>query len=802
MSDVHARVRPQEAPHDTRIGREPTVAVAARSPARRARNSTTVPTIDGAPMGVASRAHRAVPSDATPAAWVRESDGSSDNARIRPADAANALLDESQRAARPVSRIQRTTVIRRDDVAVERQAPKREDHEDTLEGMVADVGERVDEARAKIVAYLSKGLSVGGTNVFRSNEVRDFRQRMKTAARDQANQDIDTAVSPGSAADQQLGEATKYYTTIGAKDAAYGMAKKSVDTGLADEAEHWMTTNWDRAQIVAVVKEAAKLVAWRELRMDPTSEKVRKRARSTAKEAAKDRTKREAERIHIRAEVWKNAFIKPKTGADKATAPGEVGRLETQMKQQAQTDDVGGRALAKTIEANTTDEGLSIVGKLLDNVVPMAGDQVALSIELKIPIPESPAYVLLRLEGKAARGITGAMTSGIPQLGDPRHLEVTARFSVGAGADFFGLKGDLSVNFFVRGGADGTGAAMKALSYGAYRSACAINDAFGNWWGGGKGTAHTARERAEAWAAMVEEQIFGDDENDLHAYTDMGAGLAATGAVKVPEMFEAGLALSGEGFRRYDKTALEASLGTDLGKPALNDAVAKQRRRAAAGRTVGSVAVSGYAKVSILDQGVAFSGSFSGEHAPSSDTYLRDNWGVEVTATLSFSAGSMNAIEKIAVGIVAGSMSVVQNIGAVIAKDNAAPGVDLAADAVYIQNAAFENQLTDALAKVYEVDGSKFDAGVGASQDDVASAAGLATEGGLTVAVLFGKADGKWVLRFELRQSKKLTVNISAGNVGISVAVERSKRLAAVGYEGGKVDAEGLGFRARGPHHH
>jgi hypothetical protein len=58
------------------------------------------------------------------------------------------------------------------------------------------------------------------------------------------------------------------------------------------------------------------------------------------------------------------------------------------------------------------------------------------------------------------------------------------------------------------------------------------------------------------------------------------------------------------------------------------------------------------------------------------------------------------------------------------------------------------------------------------------------------------------VLRFELRQSKKLTVNISAGNVGISVAVERSKRLAAVGYEGGKVDAEGLGFRARGPHHH
>jgi hypothetical protein len=675
---------------------------------------------------------------------------------------------------------------------------RRSDHEATLD-LIADevIAAEADPARARLLSYLRKGFGVGGTSVLRSSEVKTFRDRMKESAREQAAADIDQQL----AADTDHGAATQGYLAIAARGEAYGRSKKSVDAELGAEAAAWLAGRWDDNAVRAGARAGVKDAAWAVLHVKPGSKWQVKSAKKAARAAAHETIGREAEAAMADARAWKNIIVKPADATEAVTSAAEQQRLEAQVGSRTAADRVGERSLETAIRANTTDEGLGILGRFLDQMIPQPGDSVSLSVELKIPIPDSPAYVTLKLEGKAGRGTTGFTTSGVTKLGDPRRLEIMARFSVGVGAEAFGLKGDFSVGFFVRAGAnDGTAATMKSLSYGAYRSASALSGAFGNWWAGaGKGSDLSAVERAESWAAMIEEQVYGADSS---AFTDIGGSAGLSGKANAGFATLGGTA-GGELFRRYDQAGLAASLGPGRFAQPLGPggkADSEQRRRAAAGRTVGSIGFAVTAEAKILGQKVSFAGSFSAEKSAGDDNTFGRNWGIEFSAALGFSPGTMSEVDKIAAGFVSGGLSVVQTIAQMIQKQKVgAFAVDLTSEYLRLANAGFQNQITEGLGKLWTVEGSKLDNVVGDSKTAIADAAGLVTSSTLLAAITFGRTGGNWVLRFEVRDSKSMSINIGGGtNVGVAIQADRSKRLFALGVESDSAGDKRLAFEGLG----
>jgi hypothetical protein len=653
------------------------------------------------------------------------------------------------------------------------------------------------KAEADVLEYLLKGLGVGGTNIFRSSEVKEFRNQMKTSAREQAYTDVDATI----AKDTEHGAATKQHVRNEARTIAYKDSKASVDDKLTGDAKRWAKTVMIQSQptLDDVFRELQQSVA-AALQGGSDSKRV-SAAKKAATKQVKERLKPEVVVIHERAQKYKNDLVKPETDSAKQIAKDDRTRLEKQVKEKTHEQGVGEKSVEKAFKAATTDEGLGMVGKLLDQVVPNAGDQVALSVELQIPLGETPGFISIKLEGKAARGITGAMTSGVPVFGKPSRLEVMGKFSLGGGAEAFGIKGDLSVGFFVRAGADGTAATMKAMSYAAYRAACGVNGKLGDWWAGtGKASDKEAVERAEAWAAMVEEQVFGADDG---AFADVGGSVGASGGLNAG-VFEVGASVGGEAFRRYDQSGLKASLDKGgqqrFAQPVGQGAqAAKDRRKDAAGRTVGSFAISESVGVNILGQKTGFGISLSFEHSKGDNNDLASNWGVEITAGIGFAPGDMTEVAKIAVGIIGGLVSAVQSLVAVAKKNKVGSVADEVASGASMINAGLGNQITDALGSIWSVDGSKFDNALGDSTTAIEKASGLGTSGSLTVAVLFGMAGGKKVFRFEIRESKTLDVKFGIGNVGATVKAERGKRLMAVGYDNEKWRVEAAGARLRDP---
>jgi hypothetical protein len=703
-----------------------------------------------------------------------------------PADAA-----PHPRAVAQAQRIHRLFGARAGHVAVAQRADgddhsgitvvRRSDHDATLQQWATDALQaELAAAGEKILGYLKHGLGVGGASLFRSSELREFRQEMKDQARQQVGQDIDQQLQ----ANGQQGPATKAHLSVAARSQAYKPVKKSVDDQLADEAQAWMQQHWNTAALQGQLLPGVRDAAWTVLRDAPSQAATIKQAKKAAKTAAQAAVAQEAQTAQAAARDWKNRIVKPATPQDQQVSDQEQQRLGQDVAHRVSTDQVASKALDTVIKANTTDEGLGVLGRMLDQLIPQAGDSASISVELKIPIPESPAYVTLKLEGKAGRGTTGFATSGVTTLGDPKRLEVMAKFSVGVGAEAFGLKGDLSVGFFVRAGAnDGTAATMKSLSYGAYRSASALSSSFGNWWSGnGKGSDLKASERAEAWAAMIEEQVF---EGDDSAYADIGGSLGASGKVN-GGFATLGASGSGDLFRRYDKTGLAKSLGARFAQPLAQPgkAYAEQRRQEASGRMVGSINFGLTADASIAGQKVAFAASFSAEKADSEESTFARNWGVEISAALGFSPGSMTQVEQIATGFCTAALSTVQTVGQMAQQRKVGVSVlDIGADISRAVNGGLNNQLTDALGNLWSVPGSALGTTVGTT-GAISASQGLVTSSTVQAAMIFGMTGGNGVFRLELRDNKSMSINLGGGtNVGATIQADRSKRLLALGAE-------------------
>ena len=708
--------------------------------------------------------------------------------------------------------LQQGAVVRREIGKSKKGAPaitkiSRGDHTQQLAALVPD--EAMEKKFASLTSKMQKALTsdfgVKGMSWRRSKEARAWRQSLKDAGRQQAVLDVHSAMVTKNI---NL-ETEKAFYELKAKQEVYGTTKGSIATVLAAGVNDILEKNWtdNEDDVLAEAADRAQDAAWLvfkdALQAGKSVDKVKKSAASAAKSAAASVIdRRYAESREMTIQIKRK--VMDKSNMDAATAePASVKRLDQQVVKQVKDDDLGSKALDTVIEADSVTSGIGIVGKMLDQVVGNAGDQIALSVEIRIPIPDSPAYVSFTLSGKAARGIDGAMTAGVPVFGDPRRLEVMIDLAFKVGADLIGFDINAGLNFFVRGGGDDTALCMKAFSYGAYRTIAAISGDAANWWAGAdKAVKGSKTHFAESWAAMVEEQAF----KGGGAYVDVGAGLSAAATAKFQaggSGFEAGLGGGVGAFWRYDEDALKASLndkyakamptkdpitGKDLTPDELK-ALAKGRRSEVSGRGGASWGINASVKAEIAGQGVTFAGSISGPMG-------KAEFGIELSAAISYSGGpTSTAVEKWGAGCATAIATLVKDlIGMRKAKAGGVLGG--AADVTQIVNSGLDNAITNGLAKAWTVPGSQasLDIGSSAAPDAVA---GLGTSSTLQVALIIGWDGQAPIVRLEIRSGQKLEINAMMGSAGIKVSAEKTARLLAVGYDQGGWDAEAFGVRAK-----
>jgi hypothetical protein len=671
----------------------------------------------------------------------------------------------------------------------------RRDYQDRLIALVPvpDLEKTFATLTDKMKKKLTKDFGVKGMSWydFRSDEALAWRSSLKAAGRAEAATGVDQALVTRNI---NLDTERAFYA-LQAKQETYSSAKGSIARVLEEGVNDILQSNWTNHE-GALMREASALAqqaAWGVYKEAITAGKSIDKVESTARKAAKaaglkvidDRYKAAQE---LNTNIKRRVFEKPNAEAG-VEAPASMQQLGAKVEQQVRAEDLGGSALDTVIQADSVTSGIGIVAKTLDQAIPTAGDQVALSIEIQIPIMAGPGYVSFTLSGKAARGIDGAMTSGVPVFGDPRRLEVMVDLAFKVGADLIGFDIGAGVNFFVRGGGNDTALCMKAFSYGAYRTIAAVSDNAANWWAGAnKAVQGSKTEYAEAWAAMLEEQAFKEGD----AFVDIGMGASAGAAAKFEaggSGFEAGLSGGLAGFWRYDEKALQESLGAAYASPVADKEAAQQRRRDVGGRGGGSWGVSASVGATINGQGVTFAGSVSGPMgAP--------EWGLELSGTITYSGGpSSTVLERFGAGCATAIAGLVKNLIG-LRKAKAGGLMSGAADVTQIVNSGLDNAITNALGDVWSEQGSNASVNMFSSATPDA-VAGIGTSSTLQVALLLGWDGEAPIVRLEIRSGRKLEINKSLSGAGVKVSAEKTTRLLAVGYDKGGWDGEAFGVRAK-----
>jgi len=681
---------------------------------------------------------------------------------------------------------------------VQRQVVRRRDERkktpiDVNALLQAHFAKRGDELRK----YLGGQFGEKGMGRLRSDEAQAWRQGLKDKGRAQGRADVDTTLDnyvPDDDGNRELLDTEKAYYRISAKKSVYSKAKQSVNTAVSSAVDDVYQQVWGAGL------PDAKRAAADHHRITPGDD-------SGALAAGKEKIDELFQAAKNQGRAAKQVALN-KDGADASTpgvaaAAGRMSqtKLETEAATQVQQDKVGEKAVTKTIEADSVEAGMGVLGKLLDNVCGSSGDQVSLAVEFKVPM--EGYYLQFTLSGKAARGIDGAMTAGVPVFGHPRRLEVMGEFvfRVGTGIpEVVDVGGD--IRLFARGGANDTALCTKALSYGAYRRLGAISKVMANWWAGrSKGLDQTAEGkafRAESWAAMIEEQVFKKrtDKKSGGGFVDVGGGVSTSTKVGKEDGLIGGFEFGGgiSAFHRYDEASLAKSLGPDFGAVVADKLAAERRRENVKGSYGASYSFNGGATfnlgsaVASVLPSVAVAGSISGSlDNPAS-------FGVEITGTLGYSGSSTSIVEQWAVGFAGAVADYLKALPKIVKfPDRKDFGLfsEMIASSTQMLDATLSNAVTTGLAE-----SSKVGEGL------AAKAAGPLSSSSLQVA-LIGGCDGgdpaKPIFRVEIRSGRKLEISVPMPDVGgVKITAEKTSRLFALGVDGGKLDMELLGIRARG----
>ncbi len=418
----------------------------------------------------------------------------------------------------------------------------------------------------------------------------------------------------------------------------------------------------------------------------------------------------------------------------------------------------GRRVAEKSIEAADSEEGVGMIGKLLDAVIPDAGDGLSAKISLKIPLVTDPyggqvakLNLICDVNGKAGRGTEGFVTAGVPAIAsNPNHLELELGYSIGlqaeAGASSV-LGADISASYksFVRAGADSTQSAMAAFRYAIYRGT-PVKSLAAAWYGGfvqkRGGMPQADYMLAEQRAAAVEEQHFrADGKQRTFAQHGRGIGIDASAAANADGGGMAKLGAKAEAsggysrFRNITGETLGELDGEGMGGGPKTQEEAK-RRRAAMSKGLGSEGKNAFSaslatEVNVLGQGISLSGAISG-------TGLQ-NWGVELKAGIAGMLANntpMDAIITVANGIYELEQKLLSALGSHLDKKEE-----------MLANGKSKEEIRKQLH--LELQARNLIQGAVNVGTTVLSHLGIA-EGSLAASFQFGLSGGKWTDRFDI----------------------------------------------------
>ena len=385
-------------------------------------------------------------------------------------------------------------------------------------------------------------LGVGRGAWRRSKELNEFRQKMKDAAREQANSDIDNQLDSNSLTSGK-GDLGKKYFGMMAKKEAYSMSKESVDETMTKKAEEIVNKVLPSRSIRKELKDAAKTASYAIARTAPDqAKKIRDAAVAGAKAKASELFKPK------QTEAVNEARIITKGDKNSSTGPDmeKQDNLSEKVKKQVTKDEIGTKSIKQAVEADSLNSGLGKIGKIIDVSTPNIGDASSLEFELKIPVSHG-AYVLFGLAGEAER--------------DKDELTVSAEITFGAGFQTFGLDANFRAGVFLEGQGTDSQNVMNLISYGLYRQMRTISaKAADYFWGQGGKSGMEAIEEAELWAAMIEEQDMKGDN-----YVDVGLTAKLQGEVNAG-VAKAGGALGYKKLKRFDKERIEDMNGGKSGE--------------------------------------------------------------------------------------------------------------------------------------------------------------------------------------------------------------------------------------------
>ena len=375
---------------------------------------------------------------------------------------------------------------------------------------------------------------VGRSAFRRSNELNDFRQKMKDAARAQASEDIATHLDSNSSLSGNS-NISKQFNSMLANKEARSESKVSVNSIMAKESDRIIDKLVPQATAVNQLKQAsiASISSSKNASLKENDKK--KKAVSSAKDKAKELLERFEEPAINEARL----IIKGDQSSGAAQPnQAKVDDMTKEVKGQVTMDQIGEKALKKVIESDSVNSGLTKIAPIINSAVPYDGDSASLDFELKIPVG-SGVFVSIGLGAEAEK--------------DDGHLTLGANIAVGAGVSAGITDVAVKLGMFIEAKGSSVQSSLNLVSYGMYRNINAgLPSLAQRLWGKGGLSGKSKLEEAELWAATIEAREMEDAEN----YVDVGQSLSASAEIEAG-IYSGEFELSGQRYTKYSKESFE-----------------------------------------------------------------------------------------------------------------------------------------------------------------------------------------------------------------------------------------------------
>jgi len=379
----------------------------------------------------------------------------------------------------------------------------------------------------------------------RSDELNQFRQKLKDAARKQANEDIvnDLKNHDSLKNKSQIG---KSFYEAAAKKEAYSTSKSSVDETVKQEADKIVKDIIPAKDTQNKLKEAANKVSGPLSLSNVKEDKIVKAARTGAVDKAKELLKlSEPKAVDQARKLVKGDQKNAQDPAAKAALATSHDQIAGKVQDQVKSDGIGNKAITHVINSESLNSGLTKIAGVIDRVVPRVGDAASMEFELRIPLGDTGAYALIHLGAEAERD---------------EQLTVGAQIGVGVGFDAAFVDVNFQVGMFVEAEASNSKSAMNLLSYGMFRHmSSSLPTVAESLWGMGGKALDSKMKEAELWASAIEAE-----EMEKGGSVDVGKYYQGAIALELG-IVEADISLGRKKLTHYDKASVMKASANQFG---------------------------------------------------------------------------------------------------------------------------------------------------------------------------------------------------------------------------------------------